>query len=433
MPKVITQKSEKEVRALTHSARLGGVPGFMLVVVPLKCGEVGKYYVERLTLPCGKLTDRYLGKFEEISYACARQRAANIRLELKNGIDRVAQRRQRRLDKKGLTLEQIFMNWLNLRVATNKWRHCQKTQRDFERQLLKFFPKEVLKLPAGCIDAELLADHLQPHWMHTHESCKRFCCALRAAFKLAIEQEKIPPMRNPADLSGPLGELLVRVNTDQDHFGAIRTEKIPQFFAELLCDGRIHSPTALLIAFNILTAGRILAVIDSKWQEIDVNKRIHTIPRQRMKIKGLNFDRRTPLSEEALFVLKQLPRLPSVEHLFFNLQNPQNKSITSSAYDNFIKRMCAKGYDWHDPDNRTKTGKPRRMTIHGTSRACFETWANDAITYGHEKFEKKLIDRCLDHAEGYHGAYMREQPVGEMREVFDAWGKFCFSRMKTTT
>ena len=37
-----------------------------------------------------------------------------------------------------------------------------------------------------------------------------------------------------------------------------------------------------------------------------------------------------------------------------------------------------------------------------------------------------LRESCLDHRnESYQCAYDREQALGDMREVFDAWGKFC--------
>ena len=65
-----------------------------------------------------------------------------------------------------------------------------------------------------------------------------------------------------------------------------------------------------------------------------------------------------------------------------------------------------------------------------SSRASFKTWANDAASYKHSEFRDATLESCLDHRhEKYANAYDREQALGDMRRVFDAWGEFCFSKL----
>lgn len=65
-----------------------------------------------------------------------------------------------------------------------------------------------------------------------------------------------------------------------------------------------------------------------------------------------------------------------------------------------------------------------------SSRASFKTWANDAASYKHSEFREATLESCLDHRhEKYANAYDREQALGDMRRVFDAWGEFCFSKL----
>ena len=85
---------------------------------------------------------------------------------------------------------------------------------------------------------------------------------------------------------------------------------------------------------------------------------------------------------------------------------------------------------WVDENVKTNTGIPRRVTPHGLARASFKTWANDSTRYRHPKFDRFVLESCLDHRhEKYACAYDREQSMGEMREVFDEWGKYCYSKL----
>lgn len=154
----------------------------------------------------------------------------------------------------------------------------------------------------------------------------------------------------------------------------------------------------------------------SLWSEIDLKDRIHTIPRARMKAKRLLFDRRIPITDEMFFIL--------------NLSRQNNKTLKvfqSADYSciNWFKRISQEK-EIFDPQQKIGD-KPRGITIHGTARACFKAWARDGITYGHRTYLEALIERCLDHAEGFNGAYTREQPIGEQRQIYEDWSKYCFS------
>lgn len=431
MPKILKALTEKQVRSLTKTTHLGGVPGFLLTVTKRSDGSLSKRYTLRIKLTNGKLTDRSIGNFENLSYKQAKQRALTLRQELLDGIDYSLENRRQHIDKTIPSLEENFLRWLDSKCENNHWSDCTKTRKDNLARLYKYFPNEILSMPVTSISPEVLAKHLTPHWKETHESCRRFCKYLEQSFDWGMRQKYFSPIINPAVINnGALGDLLCRMKGYRGHYGALSCEQIPQFFFDLLNGDRLFSTSALFIAFDILTAARSGSIICSTWNEINVQTRTHTIPRQRMKFEEIFFDRRTPLSEEALFVLKQLPRFEQSEYVFVNHLNPLRGHITQTAYTNLIKRMCQKGYAWHDLNLTTKDGKPRRITVHGTARATFKSWAKDAKTFGHSQFEEDLIERCLDHAGGYADPYIREQPIGEMRNVFDEWGKFCFSRLK---
>ena len=157
-----------------------------------------------------------------------------------------------------------------------------------------------------------------------------------------------------------------------------------------------------------------------------------------MKVKGnkIPFDRKTPLCKQARDLLRSAPHIEECEedYVFPNINRGHTSPFTRDAVRALIKRMHDKqrkidGIGWIDPDQtHPKTGKPRIVTLHGCARATFNTWAKDAKGYSHKEFSRDLRESCLDHRnESYQCAYDREQALGDMREVYDAWGKYCFS------
>lgn len=112
---------------------------------------------------------------------------------------------------------------------------------------------------------------------------------------------------------------------------------------------------------------------------------------------------------------------------------PMSQSALALAYTilTAARNSTARESSWDeiivdDPDQ----GEFRRVTPHGVARASFKTWGNDAAGYNHPEFQRSTLESCLDHRhEKYANAYDREQALGDMRRVFDAWGEFCFSKL----
>ncbi len=157
----------------------------------------------------------------------------------------------------------------------------------------------------------------------------------------------------------------------------------------------------------------------------------------KMKSDKIPFDRKTPLCGEVLRLLEDAPRygMDGKGFLFPNVGQGIKSPFSRDAFRSLLKRMHERqkkidGVGWVDPDQKDHTGKPRVVTLHGLARASFNTWAKDAVGYGHKPFPRELRESCLDHRnEKYQCAYDREQALGDMREVYEAWGRFCFGKM----
>lgn len=201
--------------------------------------------------------------------------------------------------------------------------------------------------------------------------------------------------------------------------------------------------TAKLCQFTILTASRPSNARLAVWPEVFLDKTknpdapIQITKREEMKIKRvIKFDKETPLSTQAVALLKTLPRfmIKKGNDFIFPIMKKDGTicPISYSSATVFIKKINVErrksGEEPFVDHNVKRDGEPVSISLHGTARASFETWAYDSVRFNHKQFSEKAIEHCLDHVtEKYNNAYLRRAVIGEMREIFQAWGDYCFS------
>ena len=132
----------------------------------------------------------------------------------------------------------------------------------------------------------------------------------------------------------------------------------------------------------------------------------------KMKSDKIPFDRKTPLSNQAKALLDTAPRFPNDEKgfVFPNINKGNLSAFSRDSVRALLKRMHVK-----------------QRKVDGIG------WAKDARGYGHKAFPRDLRESCLDHRnESYQCAYDREQALGDMRDVYEAWGNFCTSLLQVS-
>lgn len=107
------------------------------------------------------------------------------------------------------------------------------------------------------------------------------------------------------------------MRAQKSHQPALSAEPIPELFAELKKHASI---TSKLIEYTILTASRASNARLTLWSEIFFDKKDHleapvqVTKRDEMKVKRvIKFDKETPLSDQVLRLLMNLPRLVASE------------------------------------------------------------------------------------------------------------------------
>ena len=450
--KLVAPITEKKLKSITKSTACGGVPGLWVKVVELKSGKLAKYFVLRERTIGRTFT---LGKYPDMPLSEAFKKAAEWKKMVKQGVDPAKEEKERRdalrreretvLEVANvLTFEKLIRQWIDFNEKRGRWSKTSKSKTEvWDGFFRNHIPEPVRLCPVTQLTPQMFYDALVEKWRTMVDTPERILSDSRQAIDWAMRSEMIPPMVNPCQVvDGRLGDLLPLNRPEGGHEPALPPKRMPAFFKALM--GLVPvSQTARCLAFAILTAARNTTAREATWDEIQQDNEgnwLHVIPRERMKVKSekIPFDRKTPLSPQAVELLKAAPRYPSdvVQLIFPNINRGLRSPFTRDAVRALIKRMHDKqrkidGIGWIDPDQKDRTGKPRIVTLHGCARATFNTWAKDARGYGHKAFPRDLRESCLDHRnESYQCAYDREQALGDMREVFDAWGRYCFSEME---
>lgn len=382
--------------------------------------------------------DLSIGTYPEISLAQARDLAAVTRARISQGENVLEQRRQERQKlasraPKRITrsFESVARAWVEERSKFNYWEHDAKGESRAIRILeMHVFP-HIGKTNINKITVDDVFNVLSLIWTTKHSTASKAKTYIYKVFQWAIAKKMCTLTENPGDIRYSLGILMEPLKkrvTTATHFAACAVEEIPLFFVE---SARYDSMSARATEFAILTCSRSKAVRLATWDEIDFENRIWTVPVDHDKIKSEGRDRRIFLSVQAIALLKTLPRFPGSNVIFPNLRC---RPLSDAALTMFLRgmheaRFAEDGHGWVDPVTTKVNGNPAVITLHGTARASFRTWAKSDELGNNRRFDQEAVELCLLHSkrDTYKGAYDRAYLEKERRLIMDAWGDYCWS------
>ena len=157
--------------------------------------------------------------------------------------------------------------------------------------------------------------------------------------------------------------------------------------------------SALALELCILTAARSGEILGMRWPEIDLGKKIWTVPADRMKAGR---EHRVPLSARAVAILRQLEKLKTGDFVFAG--QARNKPLSNMAMEMVLRRMKIEG-----------------ATVHGF-RSSFRDWAGNVSNFPREVTETALAHVIGDKAEQ---AYRRSDALEKRRKLMEAWASYC--------
>jgi integrase len=241
-----------------------------------------------------------------LSLAVARERAADARRLLaagQNPIDAA------RLAKAGRpTFGQVADDFLSAKQS--EWRNA-KHRAQWEMTLQRYCVA-LRSRPVDEIDTTAVLEVLKPLWASIPETASRIRGRIEVVLDAARARGLIGQHEaNPARWRGHLDKLLPkRQKLTRGHHAAMPFADVPEFMARLR---QRDAMAALALEFTILTAARTSEAIGARWDEIDLNQNIWTVPATRMKGGRAH---RVALSRRALAILEKLNTARTGEHVF---------------------------------------------------------------------------------------------------------------------
>ena len=156
---------------------------------------------------------------------------------------------------------------------------------------------------------------------------------------------------------------------------------------------------ALALEFLILTAARSGEVLNARWEEIDLEGKVWTVPAERMKAGRIH---RVPMSDPALDILKSLVAARTGDFVFPGKDG--KKPLSGMSLEMLLRRMDVKG-----------------ATPHGF-RSSFRDWCGNETAFPREIAEAALAHVVGDETER---AYRRGDALERRRALMDAWAEYC--------
>ena len=162
-----------------------------------------------------------------------------------------------------------------------------------------------------------------------------------------------------------------------------------------------------LFKLLMLTGARKSEVAETRWSEFDLVKKIWTIPADRMKADASHV---VPLSDDAVALLKSLPRFDSGDYLF-SVNSGQSAVAAFSAAKNRLDAEVIKVLRENDPK-----AKLTDFVIHDIRRTVRTgLWAIPNIS-------DLVRELAIGHTKpGLHKVYDQYAYLDEKRFALDAW------------
>ena len=334
------------------------------------------------------------GKYPEVSLQQARKQRDEARELIKQGIDP----QEHKAEQEQLKQEAICNTFYSMAERWFKF----KTEQGLEEQTLKkawrslenhVFPY-IKDIPINQVTAVKVINALQPlNNNNKYETVKRVCRRINEIMYYAVNMGIID--------NNPLAKITDVFNSPKvKNQPTIPPTELPQFM-QALAMAKIELQTRCVIEWQLLTLTRPSEAVGAKWEEINLDKKLWSIPAERMK---MDRPHNIPLSPQAIKILEIMKSINhKSEFVFPTARPPYNKPMSSQTANMAIKRM----------------GYKDKLVAHGL-RALASTTLNE------QGFNYDVIESALSHVDknAVRRAYNKAEYEHQKRIMLDWWGDF---------
>ncbi|MBB6291037.1 MULTISPECIES: integrase domain-containing protein [unclassified Pseudomonas] len=333
-----------------------------------------------------------LGSYPEVSLAQARKKTVEARELLAQGIDPKAQRNELQEAKRAETehtFENVATAWFELKKDSVTPAYAEDIWRSLT---LHVFPS-MKSTPLSEVNAPMVIKLLRPiEAKGSLETVKRLSQRLNEIMTYGVNSGMI--FANPLS-----GIRAVFKKPQKENMPALPPEELPDLMVAI-ANASIKRITRCLIEWQLHTMTRPAEAAGTTWAEIDFEKRVWTIPKERMKKRRAH---PIPLSDPALALLETLqPYSGHREHVFPADRNPRTHANSQTA-NMALKRM----------------GFQDRLVSHGM-RSMASTILNE------HGWDPELIEVALAHVDKdeVRSAYNRADYIERRRPMMVWWSEY---------
>ena len=370
-------------------------------------GATARSWIYRYTSG-GRTRDYGVGPAKAISLKRARELAAEARRLVAEGIDPIERRREQRSavrieQAKAMSFRQCAEAYV--RAHESAWRSSKHHQQ--WAATLAYLNPLIGPLPVTAIDVGLVLKCVSAIWTEKPVTAGR----VRARLESILDFARARGFRdgeNPARWRGHLDHLLPKTVKLRrvEHFRALPYDQI----GTLMRDLRAQTSTAArCLEFTILTAARSGEALGARCGEFDPERAVWVVPATRMKAAR---EHRVPLSARAVAIICEQQARRESQYVFSGTR--PGAPLGNMSLLAVLRKVT----------NRAD------VTVHGTARASFKTWAAERTA-----FPRELIEAALAHIVGdeTERAYQRGDLFDKRAQLMTAWAAFCERPAQTAT
>jgi integrase len=389
MPKITKPLTAIEVKRLNEPKAhpVGTVPGLMLNIQ----ASGTKAWIFRTTVN-GRRAEIGLGGYPAVLLAGAIEAARAKLVDIKQGVDPVADRRAKR-EVSPWTFKKCALAYIEaFKPSWKSAKHGQQWENTLETYVYPHFGHKHVK----DVDTEDVLNAIRADWSTKNETMVRVRNRIELVLSWAAAKEYRPKGFNPAQWRGHLDQVLPKPSkvNKREHHPALPIDDMHAFMQGLRST---IGTAARCLEFVILTACRSGEARMATWAEFDCRTAVWSIPAERMKADRPH---RVPLSPQTIKLLGGLPKMQNTELVF-------------------------PGRDLIKPlSDMTLTAYMRRLNLeavpHGF-RSTFSDWTAERTSYPAE-----VREMALAHAIGNDtdAAYRRGDLYEKRRNLMNDWAAF---------
>jgi integrase len=367
--------------------------GLFFRVLP---GEKG-YWVYRYRAD-GRRREMSLGPYPELGLAEARAKHTKMRAIVLAGGDPLGEKRDA---KQTRAAKPTFGEMADAHLRAHQASRANEGHRRQWFVGLTKYCAPIRNIPVDEIKTADVRLVLEPVWRRSPDTGVRLRGMIEKVFAFAqaeghIEDDRVNPaiwsrlkdgLPDPDKLATQLGHRRNRP--------AMPYADVPAFMAKLKGAEGI---AVKALAFTILTGARSGEVFGATWDEIDLDAKRWTIPKERMK--KTDTEHVVPLSDAAVDLLVQQRQRPHHRYVFPGAR--PGKPLCNRALAMTTQRLGGCGF-----------------TVHGF-RSSFRDWAAD------HGVDFDVAEACLAHKVGNKvtRAYLRTTMIARRRMVMGDWAAF---------